>query len=431
VLPFHPYANIFPLIEGDAFVEFCESIRSDERLHDKIVMLDGQILDGRNRYRACTEVGVTPHFRTFNPEVEGDPLTFVISKNLHRRHLDDRQRASVAGEIAKLGRGRPPVVGEDNPPIGGFSAEQAGAMVNVAPRQVERARVVHDQGVPELRDAFRRGDIPVSVAEKIARLPEEIQPEAVAKVLPNGARAIMGSRQEPSDSLDYFPTPPWATRALCEHVLPRFANAVSSTAWEPACGEGHIAEVLREYFRHVQATDIHDYGYGLAQLDFLDPRGTGADGRDDWIITNPPFGDKTEAFVLRSLELARVGVAMFVRMQWLETIGRYERLFKDKPPTLIAFFCERVNLCKGRWEPEGGTATAYIWLVWTKAFGPQPPFWIPPGCKRDLSRPDDAERFTAHPVIKAKRDSSGAVISHDEDGVIQETPPQTQGEGAA
>ena len=218
----------------------------------------------------------------------------------------------------------------------------------------------------------------------------------------NGARAVMGSRQEPDDSLDYFPTPPWATRALVEHVFPhleRRGYCKWQHAWEPACGEGHIAEVLREYFRTVIASDIHDYGYGDRTVDFLGPeilRGA------DWIITNPPFGDLGEAFVLKALNLAGVGVAMFMRVQWLDSIGRYGRIFKPVPPTLIAFFAERVNLCKGRWDPDGSTATAYMWLVWLKGDQPRAPFWIPPGCRESLTRPDDAVRFTASPVRKAK-----------------------------
>ena len=214
----------------------------------------------------------------------------------------------------------------------------------------------------------------------------------------NGARSIMGSRQEPDDSLDFFPTPPWSTRALIECVLrPHFV--LLRSAWEPACGEGHVAEPLREYFDTVWATDIHNYGYGTPDYDFLNrapdpPHGV------DWIITNPPFGDKTEAFVLRAIELASVGVAMFVRLQWLESVGRYKAIFRDHPPTIIAFFAERVNLCKGRWEPEGATATAYIWLVWVKGTTPRAPFWIPPGQRESLTRPDDAARFTAHPVIR-------------------------------
>ena len=216
--------------------------------------------------------------------------------------------------------------------------------------------------------------------------------------LPSGARAIAPNRVEPDDSLDYFPTPPWATRALIKKVFPVLGIRILHTVWEPACGEGHIAEVLSEFTDNVCATDVHDYGYGVETGDFLNTSGDGFWG--DWIITNPPFGDKTEAFILRALENADVGVAMFVRLQWLEGIGRYERVFKDHPPTLISFFTERVNLCKGRWDPDGTTATAYIWLVWVKGMSPRAPFWIPPGQREALSEPDDIERFTAHPVIK-------------------------------
>lgn len=218
----------------------------------------------------------------------------------------------------------------------------------------------------------------------------------------SGSRAIMASRVEADDSLDYFPTPPWATRALIDLVLFEALSieVKDAIAWEPACGEGHIAEVLSEYFREVVASDIHDYGYGEHVVDFLVCEQLARKEDADWIITNPPFGDLSEAFLLHAMKLAKVGVAIFVRLQWLETNGRYERVFSQFPPTLIAFFAERVNLCKGRWDPEGTTATAYIWLVWVKGKNPRAPFWIPPGCREAFARPDDVERFTQHPVAK-------------------------------
>ncbi len=240
---------------------------------------------------------------------------------------------------------------------------------------------------------------------------KEISEFAKDVTKPNGSRAIMGSRHEAPDSLDYFPTPPWATRALIEHVLPqvgRRGDCRRQTAWEPACGEGHIAEVLCEYFRAVFATDIHDYGYGhFRDRDFLEVK-TLVGGSFDWIITNPPFGELGEAFVLNAIRLASSGVAMFMRVQWLDTIGRYERIFRDQPPTLIAFFAERVPLCKGRWDPDGDTATAYMWLVWIKGAEPRAPFWIPPGQRKALTRDDDVERFTARPVMKRVRDDVDA-----------------------
>ncbi len=223
-----------------------------------------------------------------------------------------------------------------------------------------------------------------------------------------GARAIMGSRAEPDDSLDYFPTPPWATRALFEHAVASLSlDLPFESAWEPACGEGHIAEVLREYFSIVHASDIHDYGYAAARGDFLGSSVAGAP-IVDWIVTNPPFGDAAIEFVLRARELAP-NVAMFFRSQWtVEGIERYERLFRDDPPTLCAFFVERVPLVKGRWDPEADTATAYCWLLWLTDIKPRPPFWIPPGCRKGLTRADDIERFTAHPVRSRLREEEAA-----------------------
>lgn len=220
----------------------------------------------------------------------------------------------------------------------------------------------------------------------------------------NGSRNIMGSRQEPDDSLDYFPTPPWATRALMEHVLPALGVRKFKSAWEPACGEGHIAEVLCEYFSEVLASDIFDYGFGeqhekWEQIDFLTYSKEGHPVAD-WLITNPPFDDKAVQFVLRALDLSKVGVAMFFRLQWIPTKGRYEKLFRDFPPTLVSFFTERVPLVKGRWDPTATTATDYIWLVWKHGEKPRAPLWIPPGQRKALTRPDDAERFTTQPVTK-------------------------------
>lgn len=236
------------------------------------------------------------------------------------------------------------------------------------------------------------------------------------KPLPNGHRAIMGSRKHPRRARDFFPTPPWATRALMEYVIgPTWFcsyRPVNGSVWEPACGEGHMAEVLGEYFGDVYATDIHDYGYGLTD-DFLTSEFKDGVSPFDWIITNPPFGLKTEAFVLRALELARVGVAMFVRLQWLDTIGRYNRIFRDHPPTQVAIFAERVPLCKGRWNPDGSTATAYVWLVWIRGAAQRPPLWIPPGQRVALTRPDDRDRFTKNPVVRKQEEQCLASINYE------------------
>lgn len=216
---------------------------------------------------------------------------------------------------------------------------------------------------------------------------------------PSGGLAVMQNRRDPVDSLDFFPTPPWATRALCEIVLPRMEITLArKSVWEPACGEGHMAAVLEEYASVVHATDVHGYGYsGCALGSFV---GEGADvapspalpGGVYAVITNPPFNLAAE-FVRRALSEAEV-VAMLVRSAWLEGGDRFRTIFNPHPPTMIAQFCERVPMVKGRWDPGATTATSYAWVVW--AHLAQTRFmWIPPGQRKTLTRDDDVVRFTA------------------------------------
>ena len=189
----------------------------------------------------------------------------------------------------------------------------------------------------------------------------------------------MASRNEATDSLDFFPTPPWATRALMTHVLSE-SYWRGKTCWEPACGEGHMSEVLKDCFQEVISSDIATYGYSEAlEIDFLDPR---HDFLVDWIITNPPF-NLAEKFAARRNGRA---MAMLVRTAWLEGAGRYQRLFSVDPPSIVAQFTERVTMVKGRIAEKGvSSATAFCWVVWTQEHAHRTLLrWIPP-CKKDLS----------------------------------------------
>jgi hypothetical protein len=213
----------------------------------------------------------------------------------------------------------------------------------------------------------------------------------------NISTAVMQRRVEAHDSLDDFPTPPWATRALCEYVIwPSGAgwpkDLKSQTCWEPACNRGHMVKPLREYFGLVWASDILDYGCGAADKieDFLFP-GTDSPfasvGGLDWIITNPPFR-LAEQFIIKSQRLATVGSAVIVRSAFLESVGRYDSLFRDNPPNIIAQFTERVVMVKGRLDGKGSTATSYCWLVWASTLTGARMMWIPP-CRKSLERPND------------------------------------------
>lgn len=100
-LQFHPIANVFPLMQGAEFDNLVTDIR-EHKVQDPIWLYEGKILDGRNRYRAAQ----TASRECPKREYEGDnPLQFVISLNLKRRHLNTSQRAMVAEQLATLEHG--------------------------------------------------------------------------------------------------------------------------------------------------------------------------------------------------------------------------------------------------------------------------------------------------------------------------------------
>lgn len=205
----------------------------------------------------------------------------------------------------------------------------------------------------------------------------------------NRSSAVMQQRKEAQDSLDDFPTPSWGTRALCTHVLSEYVHKLHDrSVWEPACNRGFMARPLGEFFRSVYATDVHDYGYpGMARVDdFLFP-GAAPPHPIDWVITNPPFR-LAEAFIEKGLAVAQIGVAVLVRISFLESEGRYYRLFSNRPPTYVAVFSGRLPIVRGRVDEEASSATSYSWLVWVHGEYPQPTIWIPP-CRPALDRPGD------------------------------------------
>ena len=204
----------------------------------------------------------------------------------------------------------------------------------------------------------------------------------------NRSSAVMQQRHEAHDSLDDFPTPPWATRALTAFLADEGFALDESTCREPAANRGHMVAPLQEAFASVEASDVRDYGAGFPVADYLfglPPEPV------DWTITNPPFR-LAEAFIDRALQSSRVGCAVIVRAAFLEGQGRFERLFSKTPPAHVLQFTERVVMHKGRLAPEGSTATAYAWLVWVHGATTTEMGWIAP-CRKRLERASDYARI--------------------------------------
>jgi ParB-like chromosome segregation protein Spo0J len=131
---------------------------------------DGRIIDGRNRYRACREAGSDPKFRTFEGK-DVELVPFVVSLNVHRRHLNESQRAMVAEKIANARQGER----RDLVEISTMTQTDAAELLNVSRETVSKARKVATQGVPELAERVISGEIAVSTAAIIADFDEQTQ----------------------------------------------------------------------------------------------------------------------------------------------------------------------------------------------------------------------------------------------------------------
>jgi hypothetical protein len=95
---FHEIANVFPLMQGEDYDQLVADIRAHGLLHT-ITLYEDKILEGRNRYRACQDAGVTPDYIEFTGD---DPLQFVWSENVVRRHLTAGQRVMAAAAFLPL-----------------------------------------------------------------------------------------------------------------------------------------------------------------------------------------------------------------------------------------------------------------------------------------------------------------------------------------
>ena len=196
----HPVAEIFPAMPPAEFCNLEADIREHGLREPIWLHRDGRIIDGRNRYRACLEAGVEPTFRTYEG-AGGDSnlIAFVLSLNLHRRHLTESQRAMVASKVANLGLGAnqhaqqgvqlctpspDPLFGtpdrEVPAAIPAVSLADAAGMLSVSRRSAASARRVQEHGIPELVAKVEAGEIAVSAAETIAKAPPEEQREVAS-----------------------------------------------------------------------------------------------------------------------------------------------------------------------------------------------------------------------------------------------------------
>ena len=223
-LPFHPLAEIFPLIEGQEFDDLVADIKA-RGLREPLSTFDGMIVDGRNRYRACkaAEVKLVPgDIGELDPST--DLIAFVISANLRRRHMDDDARAMVAARLATYKHGGD----RSKSPIGGMSQAAAGAALNVRKRKVERAAKVIKTGSQGLVAAVDKREVSISAAAAVASLPDAEQQKIVdagPEAIKEAARAIRETPKETADPVETKGDPRAKNERAAAEMIVRYVPA--------------------------------------------------------------------------------------------------------------------------------------------------------------------------------------------------------------
>jgi ParB-like chromosome segregation protein Spo0J len=179
---FHELADAFPLITGEAFDELKNDIKEHGQL-EPVVLFEGKILDGRNRWRAMQELDL-PHKEIKLPK-DVDPVAYVWSKNAVRRQLTPAQKALAATRLVTTKSG-------DNQHTRGSatSVGQAAEMAGVSDRSIQRAKKVLEQGSPEVVAAVQSGELGIVPAEALSDKPKELQTKLMEKGAKEAAKAV-------------------------------------------------------------------------------------------------------------------------------------------------------------------------------------------------------------------------------------------------
>ncbi|MBA3841202.1 MAG: hypothetical protein H0X39_01025 [Actinobacteria bacterium] len=300
--PFHLLSRIFPAMRDGALERLVESIRAEGQ-HEPIVMLDGLVLDGRNRYLACEQLGVQPLLRAFGsrPEDGGDPQGFVIAENIHRRHLTETQRALIASRLAQMPVGRP----GNSENFRNLTQLEAAAALGVSDRSVQHAKKAEDalKDHPALMEYLEAGEI---TASKLSSLADRDDLAEVSKRV----EALVAEGEKPKAALKSVlielhdgsgvsqtsgrGKPAWLMQALVRHY-----SRHGHTVCDPVAGYGSTlraaraedrlaigAELVAEVATTADDPDIRtgDYRVALADVNVVDA-----------VICDPPYGSRTHS----------------------------------------------------------------------------------------------------------------------------------------
>lgn len=237
----HPSADAFPIPNESDFAALVDDIRVHGLIHP-IVVHDGLILDGRTRWKACEALGMKPKTVAWTTDNGTSPTVYVISANLHRRHLTPSQKAAIAADLMpqfrKEAKERQQASGKE---VHRGAPKKGGVKIDTSFRSEGKARTVAAKSVgvsagyvgeaelvkkkdPELFEALKSGKVTLSAALK--------------QVDPTPAEAV---QKEPGMKWANFIADQWR---LAVSIKEHGAKALSSR-WSPEIRADNVRKLRR------------------------------------------------------------------------------------------------------------------------------------------------------------------------------------------
>jgi hypothetical protein len=233
---------------------------------------DPILLDGHNRYEICRRYDLPFSIIRLDLPSRAAAMLWICKNQIHRRNLNETQRAMIGHQIATLKQG----ARTDLAPIGAMSQTQAAKMMNVGRRTTQRAAVVRELGTPKLIEATMAGVIPASIGELVANLPPDEQDQIGAACIESGdaqpARAAIRNiarKIKPATDTPEVPSPsareperrfvksPELVVAEVKRISAELTNSVSELSWLPPGCVRRLADACRRGAERLNETAAH------------------------------------------------------------------------------------------------------------------------------------------------------------------------------
>lgn len=302
-MDFHEVASIFPLMTDAEYADLTADI-AEHGLREPVWTWQGKIVDGRNRYRACVDLGIEPQYREWDGN--GSLVAFVVSLNLKRRHLTKSQEAAVAVSIKEQLQKENPQ-GTRNDLTGGnisTSSEKnrdvAGETLGVSGRYVDEAEKIKDTD-PTLFGMVRDGALTLPEAKQMAALPESVREAALLH--------LQSTEEHPPEQAAFATA---ETPQTHQPIRAKKARANGKAKVKEAIKKAKAEDLAQKY--ESTTTESTDYRFVVGDFrrvaEQLEPESI------DAIITDPPYSDEYlplyEMLAQEALRLLKPGAPLLV-----------------------------------------------------------------------------------------------------------------------